>query len=124
ALKSMKIADRILGWLLVLGALLHAGGSIVAARNNPQLLVWALSGSLAALLVAAMNLLRVNRPQDRALAALCFFGSLGWAAGAIGFGGSIGNVFDPRAMYHAIDALALAVMSVRTYIHAHGSISA
>ena len=120
----MKIADRIFGWLLVLGALLHAGGSIAAARNNPQLLVWALSGSLAALLVAAMNLLRVNRPQDRSLAALCFFGSVGWAAGAIGFGVSIGNVFDPRAMYHAIVAVALAAMSVRTYLHAHDSVSA
>src|SRR5262245_48728690 len=120
----MKIADRILGWLLVLGALLHAGGSIVAARNNPQLLVWALSGSLAALLVASMNLLRVNRPQDRSLAAVCIFGSLGWATGAIGFGLSIGNVFDPRAMYHAIVALSLAAMSFRTYIHAHDSLSA
>ena len=64
----MKVLDRVLGWLLVVGGLLHALGSWAAYRNAPPELLWALSGSLAALLLAALNLLRAGRPQDRPLA--------------------------------------------------------
>ena len=73
----MNTVDRTFGWLLIVGAILHAAGSLAASRENPQLLVWALSGSLAALLVAALNLLRVNRPLDKQLALLSFVGSVG-----------------------------------------------
>ena len=110
----MKTLDRVFGWLLVLGALLHSAGSVVALRNNPGVLVWALSGSLAAMLVAALNLMRVNRPADRTLAWVSAAGSIAWTLVAIGFGASIGNVLDPRAMYHAIAGIVLAAFSVRT----------
>ena len=62
---TVKVLDRVLGWLLVVGGLLHALGSWTAYRNAPPELLWALSGSLAALLLAALNLLRAGRPQDR-----------------------------------------------------------
>jgi hypothetical protein len=64
----VTIVDRIFGWLLVVGGLLHAAGSWRAFHSDPPQLLWALSGSLAALLVAALNLLRVARPNDRPLA--------------------------------------------------------
>lgn len=112
----MKTIDRVFGWLLVLGAILHSVGSFVALRSNPGVLVWALSGSLAALLVAALNLMRVNRPGDRTLAWVSAAGSIAWTLVAIGFGASIGNVLDPRAMYHAVAGAVLAVFSVRTAI--------
>lgn len=115
---NMKIVDRVFGWLLVLGAFGHAAGSWVAGRNNHQLLVWALSGSLAALLVSALNLLRVSRPGDRPLALVSFCGSLAWAMVAMGFGASIGNLLDPRALYHLVIALVLTAMSLRTYLAA------
>jgi hypothetical protein len=118
----MKTLDRTFAWLLILGAVLHGAGSVAAGRNNSQLLVWALSGSLAALLVAGLNLLRVNRPLDRPLAMLSFLGSLGWAAVAIGFGISIGNVFDFRPLYHSIAALVLAALSLRTFMSAKASL--
>jgi len=63
-----KIIDRIFGWLLVIGALLHAYGSLMFYGPSTVTLVWALSGSLAALLLAALNLMRINRPADRTLA--------------------------------------------------------
>jgi hypothetical protein len=110
----MKTIDRVFGWLLVVGAILHSIGSLVALRGNPGVLVWALSGSLAALLVAALNLMRVNRPADRTLAWVCAAGSIAWTLVAIGFGASVGNVLDPRALYHTIAGAALAVFSVRT----------
>ena len=110
----MNVVDRVLGWLLIVGALLHAGGSWAGYRQTPELLLWSLSGSVAALLLAVINLLRVNRPNDRGLAWTCFFGCIAWVAVAVGFGAAIGNVLDPRAMIHAVNAAALAGMSVRT----------
>jgi hypothetical protein len=110
----VTILDRIFGWLLVVGGLLHAGGSWRVFHNDPSQLVWALSGSLAALLVAALNLLRVGRPNDRPLAWVSFCASLAWLAVALGLGAAIGNFADPRVVIHAINAAVLAGLSVRT----------
>ena len=110
----MNILDRVFGWLLVIGAGLHAYGSITGYRDDPETLLWSLSGSLAALLLASLNLLRVVRPGDRALALLCLAGNIAWIAIALGFGVVIGNVFDPRALIHAVNALVLAAFSVRS----------
>ena len=112
----MRTVDRVFGWLLVLGAILHSVGSLIGLKGNPGVLVWALSGSLAALLVAALNLMRVNRPTDRTLAWISAAGSVGWTLVAIGFGASIGNVLDLRALYHTIAGAVLAVFSIRTAV--------
>jgi len=112
------IVDRIFGWLLVVGGLLHAGGSWRSFHNDPSQLLWALSGSLAALLVAALNLLRTGRPADRPLALVSFFASLAWLAVAVGFGVLIGNLADPRAVIHALNAAVLAGLSLRTLMRA------
>jgi len=66
--------------------------------------LWALSGSLAALLVAALNLLRVGRPTDRPLAWVSFAASVAWGAVTVGFGAAIGHLADPRAVIHAVNA--------------------
>jgi len=114
----MTILDRIFGWLLVVGGLLHASGSWHAFHNDPPQLLWALSGSLAALLVATLNLLRVGRPTDRPLAWVSFVASVAWAAVAVGFGVVIGNLADPRAVIHAVNAAVLAGLSLRTLMRA------
>jgi uncharacterized membrane protein YgdD (TMEM256/DUF423 family) len=106
----------VLGWLLVLSGLLHAFGSWTGYRNSSETLLWALSGSLAALLVAALNLLRVNRPADRPLALVALAGALAWTGIALGFGAVISNALDPRAVIHAVIAVALAGMSLRTVL--------
>ena len=114
----MTILDRIFGWLLVAGGLLHAGGSWHAFHNEPPQLLWALSGSLAALLVAALNLLRVGRPTDRPLAWVSFAASVAWVAVAVGYGAVIGHLADPRAVIHAVNAAVLAALSLRTLMRA------
>jgi hypothetical protein len=114
----VRTIDRAFGWLLVLGGLLHAVGSVKGLANRPDVLVWALSGSLAALLLAAINLMRVNRPDDRPLAWVSTAGSIAWGCVAVGFGVSIGNLLDPRAFVHAANAAALAGFSVRTALRA------
>ena len=114
----MAILDRIFGWLLVVGGLLHAVGSWHTFRSAPPQLLWALSGSLAALLVAALNLLRAGRPADRPLAWVSLAASAAWVAVAVGFGAVIGNLADPRAVIHAVNAAVLAGLSLRTVMRA------
>jgi len=114
----VTVLDRTFGWLLVVGGLLHASGSWHAFHNDPQQLIWALSGSLAALLVAALNLLRVGRPTDRPLAWISFAASVAWVAVAVGFGAVIGHLGDPRAVIHAVNAAVLAALSLRTLVRA------
>jgi len=116
----MRTVDRAFGWLLVVGGLLHTIGSVMGLANKPDVLVWALSGSLAALLLAALNLMRVNRPEDRTLAWVCSAGSIAWVLVAVGFGVSIGNALDPRALIHAVNAAVLAGFSIRTALRASG----
>ncbi len=114
----MQTIDRVFGWLLVVGGLLHTVGAVMGLAHKPDVLVWALSGSLAALLLASLNLMRVNRPHDRTLALVCAAGSLAWVCVAVGFGVSLGNPLDPRALIHAVNAAVLAGFSIRTVARA------
>lgn len=111
---TMRRMDQVFAWLLVVGALLHAYGSIDGYPLGSEVLLWSLSGSLAISLAAATNLLRVHRPGDRPLAGLALAGAVGVVAIAFGFGATIGNVVDPRALWHAVCGLALAAFSLRT----------
>jgi hypothetical protein len=109
----LTITDRALGILLVVGGILHGVGSFMAFANALPSLVWALSGSLAALLIAAINLLRSARGTDRPLAWISLCGCLAWIAIAVAFGRSIDNVLDPRVLYHVIVTLGLTAFSLR-----------
>lgn len=109
----MRTLDRGLSWLLLLGAALHGYGSFAGYGDQPETLTWSLSGVLAAALTAAVNLLRVDRPSDRALAVTSLFASLAWLAVALGFGAAIGNLADVRVLWHVLAALGLAIFSAR-----------
>lgn len=108
----LKIVDRSLGCLLLLGGVGHTYGSFRSYAFLTPLLVWALSGSLAVTLLAAVNLVRANRSDDRALAWVSFAGCLGWIALAIAFGFATRNVLDPRVIYHVVVSLGLAGLSL------------
>jgi uncharacterized BrkB/YihY/UPF0761 family membrane protein len=112
----LKIVDRLFAWLLVLGGLLHAYGSLKSYEAQTPELVWSLAGSFAAILLAAVNLLRADRPSDRTLAWVSFIACLCWVAIALDFGIAIGHFFDPRALYHAFAAFVLALFSLRTIL--------
>ncbi|THD44764.1 MAG: hypothetical protein E7774_09505 [Bradyrhizobium sp.] len=101
------------GALLLLGSLLHAGGSIAHYGFGTQELVWALSGSLAGSLTAIINLVRCERSSDFTISVIALISSVGWLAVALGFGAAIGALFDPRVLWHAICALVLAAFSLR-----------
>jgi hypothetical protein len=110
----MKTAIRILSWLLVLAALGHSVGAWIAYAAQPVTLIWAWSGTLAALLLAALNLQRINRLDDAPLAWVCFVGSIAWMGISIAFARAAGIPFDLRPMTHAIIALALALTALPT----------
>jgi hypothetical protein len=110
----MKNVDRIFGALLLVGAVLHVYGSISSYPLGSPELVWALSGSLACALTAVLNLVRAARSEDMTIAWIAFVASICWVAVAVGFGAAIGNLIDPRVLWHAVAALALTVYSLRT----------
>ena len=112
--RTATYIDRVFGGLLALSAAGHTAGTLAFYQWPSEIFVWSLGASLAAFLLAAINLLRVNRPADRALAGICLAGSLGWLALVIAFGVVIGRVFDPRVLMHGAAAVGLIIMSVRT----------
>ena len=109
-----KAIDGIFSLLLLIGALLHAYGTITGYDAGSEVFVWSMAGCLAAVLVAALNFLRRDRPGDRAVAILALTGSAAWVAIALGFGAAVGNIADPRALWHAVVAAVLAAFSLRT----------
>jgi hypothetical protein len=109
-----RAIDRLFGALLLIGACLHGIGALRAYPPGSDTLVWSLSGSLAAGLLAVLNLVRADRPADHVLAWITLVGSLCWVAIAVAFGAAIANVADPRVLWHAIAGLVLAGFSLRT----------
>jgi hypothetical protein len=111
---SSKTVDRFFGVALVIAAAGHLFGSFGKYAVGSSELVWAISASALAILLAAINLLRVNRPDDKTLAWICLTGCIAWIVLALAFNVSIGNIFDPRGLTHAIVTAALAFFSQRT----------
>ncbi len=112
----MKVWDRVLGVLLILGGLGHTAGSLQAYKADQMMLLWSLSFSLFTFLLAGANLIRAGRQGDKALAWLCLAGGLCHIATSLRFGALIGNVFDFRPMIFIVITLGLCGMCVRTLL--------
>jgi hypothetical protein len=117
----LKRIDRIFGWLLVLGSCGHAVGTIMWTQPMSGIFIWSLGSSLAAALLGVLNIVRAGRPEDKTLAVITAIGSACWALLAFGFGKSIGNVLDPRALGHMVNALVLVAFSGLTLRRRSGS---
>lgn len=109
----MKTLDRVFGGLMFLGGIGHGLGSYRFYSKDPMTLLWALSFSFAVFLLAGVNLLRVDRPDDRGLAWLCLAGCLVQMGFALSFGRLIGNELDFRPLVNCIVAASLAIFSLR-----------
>ena len=105
-----------LAWLLVVGALLHAFGSYRLLDHKSGEFVWSLGSSLAAVLVAAFNLLMLSHPAEGTIALIACLSALAWAAVAYGFGRSIGKFFDPRVLWHMVCGLGLGLGAFLTFV--------
>jgi hypothetical protein len=115
---SWKNLDRTFGVLLMLGAVGHTLGSFKTYGSQPIVLLWALCASVLVVLLGAINLLRVNRPADAALAWICVGAMVCWLACTLAFGHLLGNLFDFRIMIFAVLSIGLIFFGVRSAVRA------
>jgi hypothetical protein len=113
---DLKILDRVLSCLLILGGIGHTIGSIQFYKNDPMTMLWALSASLFIFLFAAISLVRAGRPGDTTLAWICLVAGVCHIASSIRFGVLIGNLFDFRPLLFVVITLGLCAMCVRTLV--------
>ena len=107
----LKVVDRIFGCLLALAACGHTVGTILWTQPMSGIFIWSLGSSLAAGLIATLNIVRAGRPDDKTLAVITLVGTACWALVALGFGMSIHNVLDPRPLGHVVISIILVFFS-------------
>ena len=111
---AWKNVDRAFAVLLILGAGGHTLGSFKTYGSQPIVLLWALSASVLCVLLGAINLLRINRPQDAALAWVVVGGMVCWLVLTFAFGKLIGNLLDFRILIFAVISVVLILFGLRT----------
>lgn len=112
----LRIVDRIFGVLLALAASGHTVGTILWTQPMSGIFVWSLGSSLAAFLLAALNIVRAGRPDDKTLAAIAAMGTTCWVFVVLAFGLSIHNLLDPRPLGHMVISIVLIAFSVTTLL--------
>jgi acid phosphatase family membrane protein YuiD len=110
----LKVVDRIFGCLLALAACGHTVGTILWTQPMSGIFIWSLGSSLAAGLLAVLNIVRAGRPDDKTLAVITAVGTALWALVAFAFGVSIHNVLDPRPLGHVTISMILVIFSAIT----------
>ncbi len=112
----MKILDRILSCLLILGGIGHTLGSLHFYKSDQMTLLWSLCASLFIFMFGALSFIRAGRPQDSALAWVCLLAGLCWIAASLRFGLLIGNLLDFRPLVFGVVTLGLCAFCVRSLI--------
>lgn len=107
--------------LLGLGALGHLYGTFESYPIGSEVFVWSLSATAFTFAVIGFNI--HARSGDRFLLVMATVSAVAWAALALGFGNAIGNIFDPRAIAHAVPSMILAIMNliILTKTHEHAN---
>jgi hypothetical protein len=91
--------DRAFADFLLISVGGHAYGSLAGYADQPTTLLWSL---------------RTFRPTDRAVAWLTLAGTAFWFGASLMFGRLIGNLFDPRVLFHALVAFGLILFGLRS----------
>ncbi len=105
--------DRAFVALLALGGVGHFFGSLTLLAAGSEVQVWSLGGVLAVALIVAINVLRLCRDGDAALAWIGGIGAFLWVFVAIGFGRSLHDFLDFRVLWHGLAAAGVAAFSLR-----------
>ena len=108
----MRWIDRGLSALLILGGVAHTFG-VLNFYKDPHTLFWSLTASILIFLLAALNLLRSWRPNDRAWAAIAAVGSAAYFVDVLCFGRLIGDMTDFRVILFGVISLGLTGFSLR-----------
>lgn len=112
------IAERIgqgLAVILAIGAGLHGYGSFLAYSRSDPALAWSVGSAFFALFLAALCIYAEASGAGRGLSLLILAGLLAWFVTVLAFGALIGNVADPRVLYHlAVTAALMARFALRS----------
>jgi hypothetical protein len=92
---------------LLIGALLHGYGSVLAYKPGTPELVWSLGSSSFVILLSALGWISASS-TEHALPVVTAAGALAWSALVLFYGRAIRNILDPRVLYHLVVAIALA----------------
>ena len=113
----MRWIDRTLSILLILGGVGHTYG-VLNFYKDPHTLFWSLTATLLIFLLAAINLLRTWRPDDRALAIVAACGSAAYLVFTYRFGQLIGDLADFRVILFGILTAGLTAFGLRQAMRA------
>ena len=103
----MKKFQYLLCVLLALSGLGHVVGTFTAYRVGTDVFVWSLAATAFTWTIVFLHVLRIQRPADRLIRIGAVICSVAWIVLSLMFGLAEGNIFDPRAMMHAIVTLLL-----------------
>jgi len=112
----LRTIDRIFAVLLALAACGHTAGTLLWTQPMSGIFIWSLGSSLAAGMLAALNVVRAGRPDDKTLAVITAVGTACWALVAFAFGLSIHNVLDPRPLGHVVISIALVIFGAISFL--------
>jgi hypothetical protein len=107
----IEIVVRIFAVLLLVGAGLHAWGSLSAFEPRTSARAWSLGSASFAGFLAVLAWLLAGR-GDQPLNWLLAGGCVAWVLTVGAFGRAIGNLADPRVVYHLAVAAGLAVAAL------------
>jgi hypothetical protein len=114
----MRLFDRTIGVLLLLSVVLHCVGTFYFFPLLSPIFVQSLGSGVAGFLIGGLNLVRAGRPNDRTVGLFATIGAAAWLAIAVLFNLSLGNILDPRGSVHALLALILVFLGIRTLMQA------
>lgn len=87
-------------------------GTLVSMGWQTPDAVWSFSGSVAAWLIAALNILRIKRPSDMLVISLALAGNLAWVGLMIWLGIVADMFLDVRLWLFVLTVVGLAAFSV------------
>jgi hypothetical protein len=108
----MKWIDRGLSFLLMLGGIGHTFG-VLHFYKDPHTLFWSLTATVLIFLLAAVNLLRTWRPEDRTLAIITSCASAAYLVITLMFGELMGNLTDFRVILFGMLSVGLMLFGLR-----------
>lgn len=111
----LRVTDYAFSAALILFAAAHGfiGSPATYGWSSPQA-VWSFSGTIAAWMIAAVNILRAGRPGDRSLAVVALAGAVAWIGLIVWLASLSGAFSDIRMVLHIGAGTGLAIFSVRS----------
>lgn len=97
---------------LAVGGLLHGYGSFLAFPTGSPELVWSLGSAAFAIFLAVLAFHAEGAGAAEGSRRILVGGLAAWFATVLGFGLAIGDVGDPRVLYHLVVSAGLVVRFV------------